>query len=35
VRFLCLYNPAKPEGTPPTHLEIAEMGTDHPWRRHP
>jgi hypothetical protein len=26
MRFLCLYKPAKPEGTPPTQNEIAEMG---------
>jgi hypothetical protein len=26
MRFLCLYKPAKPEGTPPTPKEIAEMG---------
>jgi hypothetical protein len=26
MRFLCLYKPAKPEGTPPTHKEMAEMG---------
>jgi hypothetical protein len=26
MRFLCLYKPAKPEGTPPTQEEMAEMG---------
>ncbi len=26
MRFLCLYKPAKPEGTPPTQEEIARMG---------
>jgi hypothetical protein len=26
MRFLCLYKPAKPEGTPPTPKEMAEMG---------
>jgi hypothetical protein len=26
MRFLCLYKPAKPEGTPPTQQEMAEMG---------
>jgi hypothetical protein len=26
MRFLCLYKPAKPEGTPPTQGEIAKMG---------
>jgi hypothetical protein len=26
MRFLCLYKPAKPEGTPPTQKEMAEMG---------
>jgi hypothetical protein len=26
MQFLCLYKPAKPEGTPPTQKEIAEMG---------
>lgn len=26
MRFLCLYKPAKPEGTPPTQEEIATMG---------
>src|ERR1700728_4805567 len=26
MRFLCLHKPAKPEGTPPTPKEIAEMG---------
>jgi hypothetical protein len=27
MRFLTLYRPAKPEGTPPTRDEIAGMGT--------
>ena len=26
MRFLCLYKPSKPEGTPPTEQEMAEMG---------
>lgn len=26
MRFLCLYKPAKPEGTPPTDGEISIMG---------
>ena len=26
MRFLCLYKSAKPEGTPPTEKEMAEMG---------
>jgi hypothetical protein len=26
MRFLCLYKSAKPEGTPPTQQEMAEMG---------
>jgi hypothetical protein len=26
MRFLCLYKPAKKEGTPPTQQEMAEMG---------
>jgi hypothetical protein len=26
MRFLCLYKPAKREGTPPTQKEMAEMG---------
>ncbi len=26
MKFLCLYKPAKPEGTPPTEQEMAEMG---------
>jgi hypothetical protein len=26
MRFLCLYRPAKAEGTPPTQEEIAKMG---------
>ena len=26
MRFLCLYKSAKPEGTPPTQEEMAEMG---------
>jgi hypothetical protein len=26
MKFLCLYKPAKPEGTPPTQEEMAEMG---------
>jgi hypothetical protein len=26
MRFLCLYKPAKPEGTPPTQEEMARMG---------
>jgi hypothetical protein len=26
MRYLCLYKPAKPEGTPPTEQEMAEMG---------
>jgi hypothetical protein len=26
MRFLCLYKPAKKEGTPPTQQEIAAMG---------
>jgi hypothetical protein len=26
MRFLCLYKPSKPEGTPPTQQEMAEMG---------
>jgi hypothetical protein len=26
MRFLCLYKSAKPEGTPPTEKDIAEMG---------
>ncbi len=26
MRFLCLYKPNKPEGTPPTQQEMADMG---------
>ena len=26
MRFLCLYKPSKPEGTPPTQQEMADMG---------
>jgi hypothetical protein len=26
MRFLCVYKPAKKEGTPPTEQEMAEMG---------
>ena len=26
MRFLCVYKPSKPEGTPPTDQEMAEMG---------
>ena len=26
MRFLCLYKPSKPEGTPPTEREMVEMG---------
>jgi hypothetical protein len=26
MRFLCLYKPAKPEGTPPTEEDMARMG---------
>ena len=26
MRFLCIYKPSKPEGTPPTQQEMAEMG---------
>lgn len=26
MKFLCLYKPAKPEGTPPTQQEMADMG---------
>ena len=26
MRFLCLYKPSKPEGTPPTQKEMEEMG---------
>jgi hypothetical protein len=26
MKFLCLYKPAKPEGTPPTQKEMDEMG---------
>ena len=26
MRFLCLYKPAKPEGTPPSEGEITQMG---------
>jgi hypothetical protein len=26
MRFLCLYKPSKPEGTPPTQQEMASMG---------
>jgi hypothetical protein len=26
MKFLCLYKPAKPEGTPPTQEEMAAMG---------
>lgn len=26
MRFLCLYKPSKPEGTPPTQQEMTEMG---------
>ncbi|MGJ5815231.1 YciI family protein [Paludibaculum fermentans] len=26
MRFLCLYRPGKPEGTPPTHEEMMRMG---------
>jgi len=26
MRFLCLYKPAKKEGTPPTEQDMAEMG---------
>jgi len=27
MRFFCVYKPSKPEGTPPTQQEMAEMGT--------
>ena len=27
MKFLCLYKPSKPEGTPPTQKEMEEMGT--------
>ena len=26
MRFLCIYKPSKPEGTPPTQQEMANMG---------
>ncbi len=26
MKFLCIYKPSKPEGTPPTQREMAEMG---------
>ncbi len=26
MRFLCIYKPSKPEGTPPTQQEMTEMG---------
>lgn len=26
MRFLCVYKPSKPEGTPPSATEMAEMG---------
>ena len=26
MKFLCIYKPSKPEGTPPTQEEMAEMG---------
>jgi hypothetical protein len=26
MRFLCIYKPNKPEGTPPTEQEMADMG---------
>src|SRR5271166_1755342 len=26
MKFLCIYKPAKPEGTPPTQKEMAELG---------
>ncbi len=26
MRFLCLYKPAKAEGTPPTQQEMTQMG---------
>ena len=26
MRFLCIYKPGKPEGTPPTQEEMAKMG---------
>jgi hypothetical protein len=26
MKFLCIYKPSKPEGTPPTQQEMAEMG---------
>lgn len=26
MKFLCVYKPSKPEGTPPTQQEMAEMG---------
>jgi hypothetical protein len=26
MKFLCIYKPAKPEGAPPTHEEMARMG---------
>jgi hypothetical protein len=26
MRFLCIYKPSKPEGTPPTPAEMAKMG---------
>ena len=26
MRFLCIYKPTKPEGTPPSEREMAEMG---------
>ncbi len=26
MKFLCIYKPAKPEGTPPTQDEMAKMG---------
>jgi hypothetical protein len=26
MRFLCIYKPARPEGTPPTEEEMARMG---------
>ena len=26
MKFLCIYKPSKPVGTPPTQQEMAEMG---------
>lgn len=26
MKFLCIYKPAKPEGAPPTHEDMAKMG---------